>query len=125
MTTTTIPMPTLEPYRRPQRTRPVTAPTTRPSRAVYRRRRAVVALAGALFVLAGARAADAVTTGSGRVVQPTQKVVHYEVKPGDTLWSIAHTLAPSQDPREVVDLLAQAHGSATIQPGDVINWAGN
>ena len=91
---------------------------------MYRRRRAIVALAGALFVLAGARAADAVTAGSGPAVHSSQKVVHYEVKPGDTLWSIARRLAPTQDPREVVDLLVQAHGGATIQPGDVINWAG-
>ena len=104
--------------------RPVTAPTTKPSRAVYRRRRVVTAAIAGLFVLAGARAADGVVAGTAGPVHPSGRVVHYQVQPGDTLWSIAGRLAPHDDPREVVDMLAQAHGSATIQPGDVIDWAG-
>jgi hypothetical protein len=114
MTTATIPM------RLPHTARP----TTRPTAGVYRRRRLVVAVLGALFVLGGARAADAVVGSATSPAHNTTKVVHYIVLPGDTLWSIAHRLAPNSDPREVVDLLVQAHGSAAIQPGDTIDWAG-
>ncbi len=142
MTTTTLPM--TRPYRtrpashaprtlsRPQAVsglrmpaRPVTTPTTLgPSRAVYRRRRAAVAIAAGLFVFAGARAADGVVAGAAHHATNPTKVVHYQVQPGDTLWSIAHRLAPGTDPRAVVDMLVQAHGGPTIQPGDVIDWAG-
>ncbi len=132
------PRPTGRPTSRPRtlagarpRPRPVTATTTtttteaRPSRAVYRRRRVSVAVLGALVVLAGARTADAVVAGSGPAVHATQHLVHYHVRPGDTLWSIAQRLAPGSDPRAVVDMLVQAHGGPTIQPGDVIDWAGS
>jgi hypothetical protein len=120
MTTTTIPI-RMPAASRPAGSRPV---ASRPSAAVYRRRRLVVAVLGALFVLCGARAADAVVGAAGSHVHDATKVVHYQVQPGDTLWSIAHRLAPNSDPREVVDLLVQAHGSSTIQPGDTIDWAG-
>jgi Tfp pilus assembly protein FimV len=86
----------------------------------------MTAVVGGLVVLAGARAADGVVTSAGHQhhVHDTTKVVRYHVQPGDTLWSIAQRLAPGQDPRAVVDLLVQAHGGPTIQPGDVIDWAG-
>ena len=98
--------------------------TVAPSRAVYRRRRAVAAAVVGLFVLAGARAADGVVAGAMHHVSNPAKVLHYEVRPGDTLWSIAQHLDPHDDPRAVVDMLVQAHGGPTIRPGDVIDWAG-
>src|SRR4051794_12650759 len=100
------------------------SPDARPTAAVYRRRRAVAAVLGGLFVLAGARAADAVVGGAAGPAHDTTKGVHYHVQAGDTVWAIADKLAPGSDPREVVDLLVQAHGGPTIQPGEVIDWAG-
>lgn len=41
----------------------------------------------------------------------------YVVKPGDTLWSIAATIAPDSDPRPVVDALRAANGGPSIQVG--------
>jgi LysM repeat protein len=44
---------------------------------------------------------------------------HYSVHQGDTLWSIADTVAPSQDPREYVALLVELNrlDSASLKPG--------
>jgi LysM repeat protein len=44
------------------------------------------------------------------------------VREGDTLWSIAETLAPGQDPRPVVDRLASVNGldPALLVPGQTL-----
>ncbi len=94
-----------------------------PSAAAFRRRRVAAGVLGLGLVLVTAHAADAVVHGSATRVSNVQ-AVHYRVHRGDTLWSIARAVAPNDDPRAVVDLLVQAHGSAVIQPGDVIDWAG-
>jgi hypothetical protein len=49
--------------------------------------------------------------------------VSYQVKPGDTLWTIASTLEPRKDRREVVyDLIKANHlGSPTIVPGQILH----
>ena len=48
--------------------------------------------------------------------QPSSAVV---VQPGDSLWSVAHRLAPGSDPRPVVDALAAArHGAPLRARGD-------
>jgi hypothetical protein len=39
------------------------------------------------------------------------------VQPGDSLWSLAESLAPGQDPRPVVDVLARANGGTTLRAG--------
>ncbi|MFB3738196.1 MAG: LysM peptidoglycan-binding domain-containing protein [Candidatus Velamenicoccus archaeovorus] len=41
----------------------------------------------------------------------------YVVRPGDTLWSIARTLAPGSDPRPVVDAIARANA---VEPGALV-----
>jgi hypothetical protein len=41
----------------------------------------------------------------------------YVVQPGDTLWSIAATIAPGSDPRPVVDALREANGGPNLQVG--------
>ena len=41
----------------------------------------------------------------------------YVVRPGDTLWSIATRLAPSTDPRIVVDAITSANG---LDPSDLV-----
>lgn len=42
------------------------------------------------------------------------------VQPGDTLWSIAEDLAAGRDVRVVVDVLAEANGSAELQVGEAV-----
>jgi hypothetical protein len=46
------------------------------------------------------------------------------VRPGDTLWSIATSLAPDDDVRAVVDELAERAGGADLQPGQRIDVRG-
>ena len=41
----------------------------------------------------------------------------YVVQAGDTLWSIAERLSPGEDPRTVVDALAEANG---VRAGDLV-----
>jgi len=44
------------------------------------------------------------------------------VRPGDTLWSIARRVAPGQDPRGVVDAIADANGveAGSLVPGQTL-----
>jgi len=46
----------------------------------------------------------------------------YVVRPGDTLWSIARRLAPSEDPRPLVDAIAAANhvDGGWIVPGQAL-----
>jgi LysM repeat protein len=46
------------------------------------------------------------------------------VQPGDTLWSIAATVAPGSDPRPIVDELARRSGGTGLQPGQRIALEG-
>lgn len=101
-----------------------TAPSPLPSE--YRRRRviAVLLLVTALYVLWGLASlvggwfvgtAEASDTRS--VATPTTWVV----EPGDTLWSVAESLALSQDIRLTVDRLADGNGGSMLQPGQVLD----
>lgn len=67
---------------------------------------------GAEFETAGSSAANQVNLSSIYVVQP-----------GDTLWSIAITLAPDADPRQLVHRLTQQAGGAALQVGQRLNLA--
>jgi len=49
----------------------------------------------------------------------------YVVQPGDTLWSIAHQLQPTADPRDVVDHLVELNGSGALQPGQRLRLTGS
>ena len=94
------------------------------SAAVYWRRRFVATALGLGVLLAAAHAGAALggttTTASERSPHVTKTVV---AQSGDTLWSIAHRLAPNADPREVVDALAASHGGTDIRPGDPFTWS--
>ena len=94
------------------------APTGRStSAAVYRRRRlAVLGLAlvlVALVSMALQQLVPAPTAGDPRPVA----LVSVVVAPGDTVWSIATSLAPDDDPRPVVDAIVAANGGSTLVPG--------
>lgn len=68
---------------------------------------AVVALAWA--VVGGGSALASLDVGGADVAFTT-----ITVSPGDTLWSIAEEVAPTEDPRDVVDALARLN---TIDAG--------
>ena len=98
--------------------------TRRERAAVYWRRRAIATALGLGIVLTAAHAGVALggstTSTSGRSPHPhVERVV---VRQGDTLWSIAKRLAPSSDPRAVVDALAGALGTSDLQPGRTFTW---
>ncbi len=88
-----------------------------------------LAVAGAVVVgVAFFGAADVeADDGTGVFVgEPTT----YVIQPGDTMWSIAETVAPGADPRPVVDRLVESNGSALllvghqlIIPGDITGTA--
>jgi len=93
------------------------------SAAVFWRRRLVATALGLGVLLAAAHAGAALggttTTSPGRSPHVTTVVA----QSGDTLWSIAHRLAPKSDPRAVVDALAKSAGSANVQPGQAFSWS--
>ena len=118
----------LEPARGGTPVRRPGAPSRRRPRpaVVYRRRRfaAVVVLLALAFV-AGVLLTLVVATPAGGSLTDeaieAERVTHV-VEPGDTLWGVARRLAPDQDPRSVVDRLAEARGSSTLIPGEVVAW---
>ena len=100
------------------------SPVTRDPQRVrlYRRRRAVALVFGALLVgaivllafVGGRASADGSSPGE---IRPTAV---YVVRSGDTLWDIATALAPDRDPRAVVAALERAAGGASVYPGQRI-----
>jgi hypothetical protein len=62
----------------------------------------------ALQLLAGA-------TGGGDA-RPVARI-SVVVAPGDTVWSIASTVAPEADPRPIVDAIVEANGSPSLVAG--------
>jgi hypothetical protein len=106
-----------------------TGPTTRPPRrvprAVYLRRRVTVVVLGMALVVAMAQAGAAL--GGSTLAAPERRPASHQhtiVRPGDSLWAIAQRLAPGDDPRPVVDALADARHGAPLVPGERIEWAG-
>jgi hypothetical protein len=105
------------------RTRPPTRPAGRETRAVYVRRRITAALLGIALVLATAEAGGAL--GSSTLAAPDRRPAdppHVIVRPGDSLWSLARRFAPGEDPRPVVDALAEARHGAPLLPGERVEW---
>jgi hypothetical protein len=93
----------------------------------YRRRRVVLALAAALFVLVLAGVTGRLVTGTSWPTSPTSAAAAsaagvaapstYVVRAGDTLWSIAARVAPDLDVRIAVDRLVALNGPAPIVVG--------
>ncbi|MEZ5165078.1 MAG: LysM peptidoglycan-binding domain-containing protein [Acidimicrobiales bacterium] len=80
-----------------------------------------MALGLVLGVVSFGRQADAVPTAADQAAAEVVVVV----QPGDTLWSIARTLAPEHDPRPLVSALADLAGGGSIQPGQLLRVPGS
>jgi len=112
------------------RAEPTVRPRPRPSTATYRRRRVAAAGLALVIVLVAAQAGGALGDSPLAVSErrpassSASATVSYVVEPGDSLWSIAEELAPGEDPRPVVDALAEARGDAPLIPGETIVWPG-
>ena len=84
---------------------------------VYRRRRLLVlgvALVLAALLLA---AMSSLQADASRFAGEPAATVTYVVEPGDTVWSIAESLAPDADPRPLVDVIVEANGGARLDVG--------
>jgi hypothetical protein len=105
------------------------APYVAPARPNYGRRRVAavfvlllaaavlaVALRFAVGVLGVVPASD--SAGTGRLTPPMPAT--YTVRPGDTLWSIAHTYRHGGAADELMNRLAKIHGGTRLEVGDVL-----
>jgi hypothetical protein len=96
------------------------------SRAVYVRRRLTAVVMGLALVLVMAQAGAAL--GGSSLAAPERRPASDHastvVRPGDSLWSVATRLARGEDPRPVVDALAEARGGALLTPGERVEWGG-
>ncbi len=102
-----------------------TAGTGRPPRVsatTYWRRRLAVLLGAVVLVLVAGQAGAAL--GSSPLAAPGRppSVVRYVVQPGDSLWTVAGHVAPNEDPRPVVDALAQARHDSPLLVGETVVW---
>ena len=106
---------------------------------VYRQRRLLVLFAVLLVAVVGTvtlgagQFDDTATAGTApaeaEVVPPVAGGVEplpetYVVQPGDTLWSIAQELRPSDDPRVLVDELASRNGGSALEAGARLDLRG-
>lgn len=94
----------------------------RVSAGTYWRRRAAVVLGALLVVLMAGQAGAAL--GSSPLAAPGRppSVVRYVVQPGDSLWTVAGHVAPDEDPRPVMDALAEARHDAPLEVGETVVW---
>jgi LysM repeat protein len=97
--------------------------TGRQLRRVFMVRRVVAAVVLAVLALVvlrvGAGVVSAFTTGSAATSATIDASTAYTVQPGDTLWAVAEGVAPSSDPRAVVDQIVQLNsGDGTLLSAD-------
>jgi hypothetical protein len=97
-----------------------------PAVRLTRRGRVVAAGASVLAIgavsIALATAAQAAHTGHGGQASPGRYVAKVEVRPGQSLWSLAEAYDPDADPRLVVQQIQQLNsiGGDQVQPGEVL-----
>lgn len=83
----------------------------------YALRRLVIALAAITLLTGLFWGVETIAFSASPVSSGTE----YIVKPGDTLWSIAHNHAPNSDPRRTVEAIRTLNGiGADIRPGQQI-----
>ncbi len=79
-----------------------------------------VMVVGALAVAVGRGALASLVPAAPPAAASAATGERVVVQPGDTMWSIARRVQPSGDVRPLVDRLVASHGTASIQPGDVV-----
>jgi hypothetical protein len=101
---------------------PVTTPRSRLR--LTRRGRAVLTTLAALPIVVGAAvstlgAGIAAADGGGQAVASFEEVT---IGHGDTLWELAETIAPAEDPREVIADIVKLNGldDAVVQVGQKV-----
>jgi hypothetical protein len=99
-------------------------PQRRAGRSTYLRRRLTAVVLVLAAVLATAQAGAALGGSPHEAPGRAPAVAEVVVEPGDSLWSVAERLAPGEDPRPVVDALADARRGAPLLPGETIRWDG-
>lgn len=99
-------------------------PSGRVSRATYLRRRLATAVIAIVVVLVTAQAGAALGSSTHEAPGRAPAFAATVVKPGDSLWSVAERLAPDEDPRPIVDALAEARRGAPLLPGETLRWNG-
>ncbi|WP_344757131.1 LysM peptidoglycan-binding domain-containing protein [Gryllotalpicola koreensis] len=103
--------------------RTAAAPAARSHLRLTRRGRLVLVAAAAAPLVAaavwfgvssGSAAAGGVSAGAPASIE------HVTVRPGESLWQIAETVAPHDDPREVIDAIVDMNGlqSSVVTPGE-------
>jgi hypothetical protein len=93
--------------------RPVTAAT-------YRRRRLVAGLLVVLVLVVVVLTASRLVGGGATPVDRSRPIAEVSVlvQPGDTVWSIAESLAGTGDVRPIVDAIVAANGGADLAVGE-------
>ena len=108
----------IAPSTRPLRNRPPVGRAA-PSAATYRRRRLVAAgLAVLLFVSLLNLALGVLGEGTGAGDPRPVVELSVLIEPGDTVWSVAESVAGDRDVRPVVDAIVEANGGADLRVGD-------
>ena len=79
------------------------------------RGRRLVLLVLVLILAAGVVLWHAGTSQAGQQVGPAPALSRLTVQSGDTLWSVAHRIAPQRDARDVVDQLRRLNGLRTVR----------
>ena len=105
--------------------RPAPVRRALPDRATRVRRRRLAAIALATLLGFAALSVGRVLWSAAVGSSPAEPIGSapitgevYVVQPGDTLWSIAHRIAPDEDPRPIVAALRERNGDAELTPGE-------
>lgn len=98
-------------------------PVRRPSPAVARRRRLLVAVVFTVLVALPALAGVELWSDGAAASDPDGATVEVIVGPGDTVWDIARELQPTGDVRGLVHELTEAAGGPVLQPGQRLSVA--